>query len=124
MQVDYQTKLDSFLERIKNKFHAEHVNVFVEQIVDYDKEFEQLIMNQIPNYDEDNEDHIDLWNEKCHELADIITDAIKRWIKRMCESASFFFIEKSRSSKNAIHLFFVLFQTQIFFLIGQKQFGE
>ena len=78
MQVDYQTKLDSFLERIKNKFDVEHVNAFVEQIIDYDKEFEQLIMNQIPNYDEDNEDHIDLWNEKCHELADIITDAVKR----------------------------------------------
>ena len=45
--------------------------------------------------------------------------------KVMCESMSpFFFIEKFRSSKNVIHLFFVLFQTQIFCLIGQKQFGE
>lgn len=78
MQVDYQNKLDSFLERIKNKFDVEYVNSFVEHIIDYDQEFEQLIIDQIPNYDEDNEDHIDLWNEKCHELADIVIDAIKR----------------------------------------------
>lgn len=78
MQVDFQTKLDLYLERIKNKFEVEYVNAFVENLIDYDREFEQLIIDQIPNYDEDNEDHIDLWNEKCHELADIVTDAIKR----------------------------------------------
>lgn len=78
MQVDFQTKLNSYLERVKNNFENKHVTAYVENLIGYDQEFEQLIVDQIPNYDEDNEDHIDLWNEKCHELADMVIDAIKR----------------------------------------------